>query len=497
MADTIDINVFKDIEEVTINATPNVIQVNINKVVSIGAVTSVNGQTGDIIIPATDNNFTTVEKNKLAGIASGATVNDTDANLKNRANHTGTQLASTISDFATTVANLITNKVDKVTGKSLIADTEILRLASVTNYDNSSNVTALSNKVDKVTGKGLSTNDYTTAEQTKVANLSGVNTGDNATNSQYSGLASSKQDTLTPSNTHTFVDTLASLSTPVDSDRMIIVDNSVSLAKKITWANIKATLKTYFDTIYTTTSAVSTQITTALSGYATQTYVNSRGFVTNVVTALGYTPVNKAGDDFTGTINVTTLITDANAIEGYSETGDGINGQGGAAGVFGLSTNGYGGKFQSINEVAGYFKNSVGNNSNIAEFEGDDALQAYITHDGKINAYNFVKSGGLANEMLMADGSVINLLKTFNGQSGTVYATATKGTVVYEFTSAGSLVLPTAVDNTCIFKVKNRHSANITVTFTSGQNADGATTITLTPYQALDFISNNSNYNIF
>lgn len=37
---------------------------------------------------------------KLAGVASGATANDTDANLKNRANHTGTQLAGTISDFA-------------------------------------------------------------------------------------------------------------------------------------------------------------------------------------------------------------------------------------------------------------------------------------------------------------------------------------------------------------------------------------------------------------
>lgn len=49
---------------------------------------------------STNKNYTATEKTKLAGIATGATANDTDANLKNRANHTGTQLAATISDFS-------------------------------------------------------------------------------------------------------------------------------------------------------------------------------------------------------------------------------------------------------------------------------------------------------------------------------------------------------------------------------------------------------------
>jgi hypothetical protein len=40
---------------------------------------------------------------KLAGIGTSATANDTDANLKARANHTGTQAASTISDFSEAV----------------------------------------------------------------------------------------------------------------------------------------------------------------------------------------------------------------------------------------------------------------------------------------------------------------------------------------------------------------------------------------------------------
>lgn len=37
------------------------------------------------------------ERTKLSGIATGATANDTDANLKSRANHTGTQAISTVS----------------------------------------------------------------------------------------------------------------------------------------------------------------------------------------------------------------------------------------------------------------------------------------------------------------------------------------------------------------------------------------------------------------
>jgi hypothetical protein len=43
------------------------------------------------------------DKTKLNGIATGATVNATDAALRDRATHTGTQLASTISDFAEAV----------------------------------------------------------------------------------------------------------------------------------------------------------------------------------------------------------------------------------------------------------------------------------------------------------------------------------------------------------------------------------------------------------
>lgn len=58
--------------------------------------------TQDVVPSGTTNKaYTATEQTKLAGIAAGATANSTDATLLARANHTGTQLASTISDFST------------------------------------------------------------------------------------------------------------------------------------------------------------------------------------------------------------------------------------------------------------------------------------------------------------------------------------------------------------------------------------------------------------
>jgi hypothetical protein len=83
MSDIIDINVEQTVEDVTINVVDNVIQVNINNVSGGGgAVDSVNGQTGvvvldqdDILDGVTYKQYSLTEKNKLAGIAEGAEVN--------------------------------------------------------------------------------------------------------------------------------------------------------------------------------------------------------------------------------------------------------------------------------------------------------------------------------------------------------------------------------------------------------------------------------------
>jgi Cu/Ag efflux protein CusF len=165
--DIIDINVIQTVETVEITVTPNLTTVNINQITGGGGgggggVTnlsttqtatnfSINSDTGDdAIVPlgngteagATINDYTTTEKTKLAGIATGAEVN-------------------------------VNADWDATTGDAQILNKPIIPsisgLATVIYVDSQDAL-----KVDKITGKGLSTEDYTTIEKTK---LSGIATG--------------------------------------------------------------------------------------------------------------------------------------------------------------------------------------------------------------------------------------------------------------------------------------------------------------------------------
>ena len=101
--------------------------------------------------------LTATEARTLLNVADGATANDTDANLKNRANHTGTQTASTISDFDAEVANnsaVVANtaKVSNATHTGDASGSTTLTLATV-----NSNVGSFTNANITVNAKGLVT----------------------------------------------------------------------------------------------------------------------------------------------------------------------------------------------------------------------------------------------------------------------------------------------------------------------------------------------------
>lgn len=88
-----------------------------------------------------------VDKTKLDGVATGATANSTDAFLLARANHTGTQLAATISDFSATVlATLLTGFGGGAAGIITAADNVLGAFVRLQNQI-INNLTTLSNHI--------------------------------------------------------------------------------------------------------------------------------------------------------------------------------------------------------------------------------------------------------------------------------------------------------------------------------------------------------------
>lgn len=75
-----------------------------------------------------DENFTLAEKNKLGSVADGATKNSTDATLLNRANHTGTQVAATISDLSAAVRLVTASGLTLSNAAILSTDTILVAL---------------------------------------------------------------------------------------------------------------------------------------------------------------------------------------------------------------------------------------------------------------------------------------------------------------------------------------------------------------------------------
>lgn len=113
-------------------------------------------------VGTTNKAFTQTEKTKLAGIASGATANDTDANLKSRANHTGTQPSSTISDFTSAVDARVNAGITAFVGAAPAALDTLDELAAALGDDPNFATTVTTNlgdKADKATtisaGTGL------------------------------------------------------------------------------------------------------------------------------------------------------------------------------------------------------------------------------------------------------------------------------------------------------------------------------------------------------
>lgn len=111
---------------------------------------------------------------------------------------------------------------------------------------------------DTTSKQGGTTNEYyhlTSAEHTIVQNTSGTNTGDE-----------------TAARIGAIVNVATDYTTPLDADKIGIWDVANSLFKSVTLANLKATLVTYFDTLYSSGSLyipnvwISPNFTTKVTG---------------------------------------------------------------------------------------------------------------------------------------------------------------------------------------------------------------------------------------
>lgn len=110
-----------------------------------------------------DNNYTTAEKNKLAGIAAGAnayTLPVATASALGGVKGGGNVAISSAGVLSVDLSAYLTSTT-----------------ASSTYYTKTQAASDLAKKVDVVSGKGLSTNDFTSAEKTKLA---GIAAGANA-----------------------------------------------------------------------------------------------------------------------------------------------------------------------------------------------------------------------------------------------------------------------------------------------------------------------------
>jgi hypothetical protein len=120
------------------------------------------------------NDYTTAEKTKLAAV-SGTNTGDQD--LSGYATTAQLATKANSSDVTTSLATKA-NASDVTTSLATKANASDVTTSLATKANASDVTTGLATKVDKVTGKELSTNDYTTAEKTKLAAITGTNTGD-------------------------------------------------------------------------------------------------------------------------------------------------------------------------------------------------------------------------------------------------------------------------------------------------------------------------------
>lgn len=145
------------------------------------------------------------------------------------------------------------------------------------------------------------------AQTVKTAAGAGVSIADTATSIVRCDGTDMFIDNYTKSEIDTRVHNATSKTTPVDADELALQDSAASYGlKKLTWANLKATLKIYFDTLYV--NLTSQQLTIGGKKGFSNTVGFSKGGDIASAAAL---PIGSDGNywDVTGTTTITSINT--------------------------------------------------------------------------------------------------------------------------------------------------------------------------------------------
>lgn len=194
----------------------------------------------DISEGTTNKAFTSTEKTKLSGIEVGATADQTASEIE-AAYNAQVAVVSQLDAEAGTSTSVWRWTVERV--RQAIAAFAVQKNASITGatktkvtYDAKGLVTSGADATTADIADSTDKRYVTDAQLTVIGNTSGTNSG-NETVTTIGAL----------------INGATAKTTPVDADQIGLMDSAAgNVLKKVSWLNIKATLKTYFDTIYNT-----------------------------------------------------------------------------------------------------------------------------------------------------------------------------------------------------------------------------------------------------
>lgn len=201
-----------------------------------GAVTAQSGDyTADQITETVSNKIlTSAERTKLSGIATGATANSTDAQLRDRTTHTGTQAISTVTNLQTTLdlkleAASIANF--ETTTQLNSRDTANRNRANHTGTQLASTISDFASTVlaTVLTGLSVATSSVIAATDTVLVALGKLQ-------AQITTLGTGKQDTLVSGTNIKTVNT-----------QSILGSGNITIGGSAAWGGITGTLSTQTD----------------------------------------------------------------------------------------------------------------------------------------------------------------------------------------------------------------------------------------------------------